>query len=762
MRKSLSWLPDRYHRCMAIAAMSFRSLAGARPGQMLIFLMCASALVLALSAAGESADADAKASASASTPKEAEAKSSGKTPPDWFHALDANKDGGITIDEAGPGLKPYFNDVDSNKDGVVDRAESIAAAEEARRRPRTRAEAAQWPPAVKPGTAPESYSPPARADYPTQVFWGDTHLHTNVSVDANGMGNRLLTPDDAFRFAKGEAITAHNGMEARLRRPLDFLVVADHAENLGVLPRIQAGDPLILKTEVGKRWAKLLKENPIDTGALLNADSPVPRAEAGWSIGTASGQPASFFWRAWSLDAVRDEPFRRSVWEQVCNTADRHYDPGRFTAFIGYEYTPPTQHAKAPNFHRIIIFEGNAKEAGKVLPFSYIDSTDIEDLWAFLSNYEKGGGKVLAIPHNGNLSSGKMFQLLDIDGSPFSADYAGRRARWEPLYEVTQYKGDAETHPLLSPTDEFADFETWNGPIFNRTPLDKRAEQKRYEYARSALKLGLDQKSKLGVNPFKFGMIGSTDAHTSLSTAAEENVWGKTSMMEPSAYRAYDSWRYSASGYAGVWAQKNTRASIFAAMRRKEVYASTGPRITVRFFGGWDFAEKDAFDPDVARIGYARGVPMGGDLTNSGNGGSPVFLVRAVKDPDGANLDRAQVIKGWRSAAGELHERVYDVAVSDGRTIPEGGGKVKPVGSTVDVDNATYDNTIGDPELAVVWTDPDFDPEELAFYYVRVIEIPKPRWTAYDRKFFKLKDLPVNIPMVVQDRAYTSPIWYTP
>lgn len=695
--------------------------------------------------------------------KETANKDTGNTPAQWIQAMDANGDGKIGKTEANAQIKPFFDSVDTDSDGFIDIGELKRAFAQNRKRPRGSVDEAEWPPKVKPATAPTSYSPDAAGDLPNQVFWGDTHLHTNMSVDAYGFGNRRLSPEHAYRVAKGEAIITHSGMKVRLSRPLDFLVVADHSENLGVLPRIEAGDPLILKTEIGKRWAKLLEENPLDANAALNADTPDLRSEAIWSTGTRSGRPAAFFWRAWALDAVRDKPFRRSVWEQVCRTADQHNDPGKFTAFIGYEYTPPTPHPRAANFHRIVIFEGDEKEAGRILPFSYIDSADVENLWEFLKGYESRiGGKVLAIPHNGNLSSGMMFMLEDFDGNPFTTDYARSRSRWEPLYEVTQYKGDGETHPLLSPTDEFADFETWNGPGFNRIPAADRIRKKQYEYARSALKLGLDQKAKLGVNPFKFGMIGSTDAHTSLPTAAENNVWGKTTMREPSAYRIYDSWHFSASGYAAVWAIENTRESIFAAMRRKEVYASTGPRITLRFFGGWDYQKRDAFSPDLARIGYAKGVPMGGDLTHAAKGAAPRFIIRAVKDPDGANLDRVQVIKGWRSSDGALHEKVYDVAVSDGRTIPGNRGMVQPVGSTVDVDSATYDNTIGDPELAVVWTDPNFDPEALAFYYVRVIEIPKPRWTAYDKKFFKLKNLPKNIPMVIQDRAYTSPIWYTP
>jgi hypothetical protein len=612
------------------------------------------------------------------------------------------------------------------------------------------------------GFAQDYYSPPANQDFPTRVYWGDTHLHTNMSVDANGMGNRILTPDEAYRFAKGEAVRGHNGELARLRRPLDFLVVADHAVNLGVLPRIQGLDPLILKTEVGKRWAKLLKDNPMSTGEILTSESDEPRAKAAASISTTGGHPASFFWRAWTTDYVDDEEFRHSIWSEVCANAERHNDPGIFTAFIGYEWTPSSLHPRSPNFHRIVIFEDGPEPVSRILPFSLQDSNNVEDLWAYLADYERRfAGRVLAIPHNGNLSSGKMFAPFDYEGEPIGIGYAETRARWEPLYEVTQYKGDAEAHPVLSPTDEFADYETWNvHGYFGALPPDFE-EQKKYEYARSALKRGLDLKAELGVNPFKFGMIGSTDAHTSLSTVDENNYWGKISLMEPSPYRASAAWHYAASGMAAVWATENTRDALFAAMKRKETYATTGPRLVLRFFGGWDFEAEDAQRHNLAEIGYTKGVPMGGNLANAPAGVAPSFLIRAVKDPDGANLDRAQVIKGWRDEAGELHEQVYDVALSDGRE-PDAAGMVDAVGSTVDVANASYTNSIGDPELAVVWSDPDFDPEELAFYYLRAIEIPTPRWTAHDAKRYGLEDLPAEIPMVTQERGYSSPIWYTP
>ena len=582
----------------------------------------------------------------------------------------------------------------------------------------------------------ESYSPNASQDDPINLFWGDTHLHTNLSVDANGLGNKNLGPDVAYEFAKGSKVTAHNGMEVRLRRPLDFLVVADHAVNMGVIPAIIEGDATVLSTKVGKLWQPKLDSNPDTT-------------------------KEKFFWKSWAFkgekaEVVTNSDFRLSVWEKTAKAADKHNDPGTFTAFTGYEWTPFAEGAF--NLHRVMIFKDAIDKTLRTVPFSNYDSPDVEDLWAVLSDYEETtGGEVLAIPHNGNLTKGLMFALETYNKQPFTKAYAQTRARWEPLYEVTQIKGDSETHPVLSPTDEFADYETWNGIARDSTNNEERP----YEYARSALKLGLGLQSELGVNPFKFGMIGSTDSHTSLVTADEDNFWGKTTTVEPSPTRAEEYARYSAAGYAGVWAHENTRESLFAAMKRKEVYASTGPRITVRFFGGWDYEASDASKPDLASVGYANGVPMGGDLTHGPKGKSPNFLIRAVRDPDGANLDRVQLIKGWRTESGELEEKVYDVALSDGRKVGR-NGKVKPVGSTVDANDASYSNSIGDPELAVVWTDPDFNPDELAFYYVRILEIPTPRWTAYDAKFFGLEDLPKEIPMVTQERAYTSPIWYTP
>jgi len=611
----------------------------------------------------------------------------------------------------------------------------------------------------------ESYSPYVEQPYPSNVYWGDTHLHTNMSFDANGYGNKKLGSEEAYRFAKGKVITAHNGMDVRLRRPLDFLVIADHALNLGVMPRLEALDPVLLNTEVGKRWRKKMTEYPLSPEASLYAD----KERLFDTVLSAVGGSGAFFTKAWSTDYFSDIPIRQTIWAEVASNADRHNEPGKFTAFSGYEWTPKTP----AHYHRVVIFKDSAEKVTRVLPFSYYDSNNPEKLWAFLSSYEKEtGGEAFAIPHNGNVSDGLMFALKDIEGNPFNARYAKVRARWEPLYEVTQIKGDGETHPVLSPEDEFADYETWNswyGSTMQGVKTEGWKERKKAEYARSALKMGLGEQARLGANPFKFGMIGSTDSHTALATADEDNFWGKISLFEPGKYRLFDrgllgefvGWDYAASGYAAVWAEENTRDALFAAMKRKETYATTGPRMTVRFFGGWEYKTDDALKPDFARIGYSKGVPMGGDLTHAPKGKAPTFLIRAVKDPDGANLDRVQVIKGWHDKNGELHEKIYNVALSNGRK-EDWRGKVKSVGSTVDVGDASYTNSIGDSELAVVWSDPYFDKDELAFYYLRVLEIPTPRWTAYDAKFFELKDIPDEVPMVTQERAYTSPIWYSP
>jgi len=407
------------------------------------------------------------------------------------------------------------------------------------------------------------------------------------------------------------------------------------------------------------------------------------------------------------------------------------------------------------------------------------DTVDPEGLWDYLEAYEqKTGGKALAIPHNGNLSQGLMFAVETFSGKPLDAAYAERRMKWEPLFEVTQMKGDSETHPLLSPNDEFADYYTWDKGDFGLNP--KEPEMLPHEYARSGLKLGLEQAEKLGTNPFKFGMIGATDSHTSLSTTREDNFFGKFAGAEPATEARYLDlvsqdlrpdgdgslnvyhWESTASGLAGVWARENTREAIWDAMARKEVYASTGTRPLVRVFAGWDFKPDEVHRPDFARQGYERGVPMGGDLSDPTEGASPKFMVRALRDPDGANLDRIQVVKGWLDENGKSQERIYDIVCSDGRAITDAHRCDKPVGDTVDVANASYTNTIGDAVLAAYWEDPDFDPSQRAFYYVRLLEIPTPTWIAYDEKVFGKRDAPDEALRKHQERAYTSPIWYTP
>ncbi|MFN3231093.1 MAG: DUF3604 domain-containing protein [Alphaproteobacteria bacterium] len=593
--------------------------------------------------------------------------------------------------------------------------------------------------------AEEQYSSPVGQDYPLNVYWGDTHLHTRNSADAYSLGNMNLTPADAYRFAQGQEVIAHNGMKVKLRRPLDFLVVSDHGEYLGGYYRFNVADPLVTDTAAGKQWSGYLAAG--DAGALIGAF-------------TASMQ-----------DPENNYPFpeetRKAIWLDVAQTSDDYNDPGRFTALTGYEWTVAVN---GNNLHRVIIYKDGADKVAQIPPFTGQDSLDPQDLWKALARYEEEtGGEVLAIAHNGNISNGMMFPSKTVDGRPLDRAYAEMRSRWEPIYEVTQVKGDGEAHPTLSPDDEFADFENWDWDNIGRNQA-KEDWMLKHEYARGALKLGLQYEAQLGVNPFKFGLIGSTDGHNSISTPEEDNFFGKFPESEPSPARLQNAmagdrlwanWKIVASGYAAVWARENTREALFEAMKRREVYATTGSRITVRFFGGFDYQDGDAERPAWLDTAYGKGVPMGGDLAAAPADKPATFIVAAAKDPDGANLDRVQIIKGWLDADGALQEKVYDVAWSGDRQPDAETGKLPAVGSTVDVADASYTNEIGATGFTTVWTDPDFDPAERAFYYARVLEIPTPRWTAYDAKFFNL-DLPDEIPMVIQDRAYTSPIWYTP
>jgi hypothetical protein len=574
-------------------------------------------------------------------------------------------------------------------------------------------------------------------------------------MDAGAFGARL-TPEDAYRFARGEEVESSTAGPVRLARPLDFLVVADHSDNMGFFPDLFAGAPHLLSDATGKRWYDMVQSGSGGSAALEIIDN--------FSRGTF---PEALFY-------FPDTKPYKDAWAKTVAAAEKYNEPGRFTAFIGYEWT--SQVPPGNNLHRVVVYRDGADKALQGVPFTTYPPTgsrNPEDLWTFLQSYEdRTGGDVLAIAHNGNLSNGMMFPLVNpVDDRPLTREYAETRARWEPLYEVTQMKGDGEAHPFLSPNDEFADFGTWDKGNLNLSEL-KEDEMLAGEYARSGLKRGLRLEEELGVNPFKYGLVGATDSHTGLATADDDNNFGKTAAMEPSPERlshpfatfgdvSIMGWETLASGYQAIWAAENTREALFDAMERKETYATTGPRIFVRFFGGWDFEAADATSRQPAAIGYKKGVPMGGDLRGAPAGRSPSFLVAALKDPIGANLDRVQIIKGWLDSSGELHERVYDVAVSDGREIGADGRARTPVGNTVDVANATWSNTIGDTELITVWVDPDFDPSHRAFYYVRVLEIPTPRWTAYDAKYFGL-DVPDDVEMAHQERAYTSPIWYTP
>ena len=594
---------------------------------------------------------------------------------------------------------------------------------------------------------PAQFSPYAGRDYPTRVFFGETHLHTAVSVDAGTM-NRV-GQEDAFRFARGEEITTTHGLKARLSRPLDFIAVTDHAEMYGLMPRLLKGDPTVLSSEAGRRWYT----------ELTSGDQARAFATAMEIVGSLSHEDPP----------IEAEQLVRDAWQEYTALADRYNDPGHFTTIIAYEYT--TQGGN--NLHRNVLFRGDASVANQTRPFSQYDSQNPEDLWRALSEFEqRTGTQVLAIPHNGNLSNGRMFSVETFGGRPYTRELAALRASLEPVYEATQIKGDGETHPMLSTTDEFADYEKWDRSNLNGTEA-KTPDMIQYEYVRQAYRNGLMLEERLGVNPFKFGLVAGTDSHTSMSGAEEENFFGKHSGVEPEPERwehvvieapdpqfTVHGWQQAAAGWAAVWATENTREAIFDAMMRKETYATTGTRMTVRFFGGWDFDAADTRTRLPARAGYEKGVPMGGDLRSAPAGQAPTFLVAALKDPYSGNLDRIQIIKGWLDDEGDTHEQVYDVVWSGDRR-PGPNGKLPAVGNTVDVESATWTNTIGSPELIAVWEDPDFDPEQRAFYYARVIEIPTPRWTAYEALRFNI-DMPPEVPMTTQERAYTSPIWYTP
>lgn len=612
--------------------------------------------------------------------------------------------------------------------------------------------AAQDVPPVAPVEGAD-YSPYPQQDFPNQVFFGDTHLHMSYSTDEGLNGDRL-PPEDAYRFAKGETVVSSTGQNARLSRPLDVLVVADHAENLALPVAIEEANENLLTSDRGRQIYEIAAPNTFE-----------------------ARRDAQNFWAAMRQTAVDEfaglTELSKSMWQRITTAADTHNAPGLFSAFIGFEYTLDPM---GKNLHRVVVFHDNKERADQITPPSTYLAPDPKDVWHWMETYEEPtGGQILAIRHNGNLSNGPMFDGVGLtSGAPIDKSYAERRMRWEPRYEVTQMKGDAETHPFLSTDDEFADFETWDGGSFGLEP--KTPEMLPNEYARSAYRRGLAFANEIGANPFKFGLIKTTDSHTSLRTVEENNFFGKFPALEPKA----DPIRFdeaatarlaendaqknftrdtSAGGLAAVWARENTREALFDAMMRKEVYATTGTRLRVRVFAGYDFEAVDLPRSDFDRHGYGNGVPMGADLAADPEGRGPGFLVRAQRDPDGANLDRVQMVKGWLNADGTTSERVYDIACGGCDLLNTGCDGA--VGSTVDIVDASYTNAIGQVILAGYWQDPDLDPAQSAFDHGRVLEIPTPRRTTYDAKLFGV-ELPTDVPASIQERAYTSPVWYTP
>jgi hypothetical protein len=563
-------------------------------------------------------------------------------------------------------------------------------------------------------------------------------------------GTTDSTPETAIRFARGETVTSPTTQaKMQLSRPLDFVVVADHAEAMGSIPRLFSGDQAFAATKTGKLFLALAPEQTPDQ--LITVYGVI--AQAGSGIDNEYGLTGKDVY-----NDLHGGDKRLATWTDYLDTVEKYNKPGEFTTLIGWEWS---SQPRGGNMHRVVFTPNGPDVARQFLPYSSLESQDAEDLWAWLeTTAQKTGAQFIAIPHNPNLSMGQMFADTTQSGKPLSADYARTRNKWEKAVEITQIKGDSETHPLLSRIDEYADFETYQ---FVLIPGGGTPDPTEADYVRSGLKRGLQIGASTGENPFKMGVIGSTDSHTGMSAIEENNFGGKGQHDAEPRLRSHPTgigdskgWDMGAAGFAGVWATDNTREAIYEAFTRKEVYASTGPRISLRFFGGYDFTETDAGSADLAAVGYAKGVPMGGDLQASKNR-VPQFLVAASKDPDAANLDRIQIVKGWLDSNGKAQERVYDVALSDGRK--HGNDRV---GNTVDLRTATYQNSIGDAALATVWTDPDFDPGQNAFYYARVLEIPTPRYSLMDAVALGIDPKETGKPLTIQERVYSSAIWYSP
>ncbi len=570
-----------------------------------------------------------------------------------------------------------------------------------------------------------------------EAYFGETHVHTSWSFDAFVFGNTKAGPEDAYKYAMGETITHPAGYPIKITRPLDFMAVTDHAEYAGVIPL--ANDP-------GSPISKL----PIAEKLKVRSKDDIQRVYM--FLGTS-------LLKNEAIPELVSPEITGSVWKRVVTIADKYYQPGKFTTFVAYEWTSTPDNR---NMHRNIIFKDSKKVPD--VPFTSLDSDHPEDLWNWMNTQRQAGNELLAISHNANLSDGIMFPLeVDSKGRPIDAAWAQERVNNEPLTEIHQLKGTSETHPLLSPTDEFAGYELLEALLggVERTPKIHGS------YIREAWQKGLALQDGRGYNPYKMGVVGASDSHNTASGYTQSDYFGGHGLLDATPEARLSGKKeiganlglLSTAGLGGVWAEENTRESIFAAMQRKETFGTSGVRIKVRFFGGWDFRPDALNQKDWVKTGYANGVPMGGDLPKKA-GKEPTFIVWAVKDPDDGNLDRIQIIKGW-TKSGQIFEKIYDVAWSGIRKPDPVTGKIPPVGDTVDVKNASYTNTIGDVELKTVWKDPEFDPTLHAFYYGRVLQIPTPRWTTYDAK--KLGVPPPNFaPATVQERAWTSPIWYSP
>jgi hypothetical protein len=575
------------------------------------------------------------------------------------------------------------------------------------------------------------------------AYFGAVHIHTGYSFDAFTNGT-ITTPSDAYEWAQGKPIPASKyapDKKIKIVTPLDFYAVADHAEFMGVFNKMSDPNSPLSRTDIARR---------------VTSSDPKVSTEAFAQIlrDVSSGK---------TDPALTDPAISRTVWAEIVKTADAYYRPGSFTTFPAFEWT---SNPNKRNLHRVVVFRDSKHVPDLVL--SALDTEKPEDLWAWMQVQRKNGSTLLAIPHNANASDGLMFSLSDSYGKPLSDTYIADRAKNEPLYEISQIKGTSETMPELSPNDEFAGFEIWN---YTLSADSERPKNHVGSYVRRALLDGLSLQAQGKGNPFKYGFIGDSDTHNAAASNEEFNFTGKFGMQFDPAHRlngfpgqppaqVQQVREFSSGGLAGVWAQENTRESIYDAMLRKETFGTSGSHIKVRFFGGWDFRDGDVESRDFVKIGYARGVPMGGDLQAAAKGKAPTFMVWAMKDPMSGNLDRVQIIKGWVDAAGVEHEKIYDVAWSGNRK-PDAAGKLPPVGNTVDVKKATFENSIGAAELSAAWKDPDFNPAVNAFYYARVIEIPTPRWSTHDAAALGI-EIPGGLPASIQERAWSSPIWYSP